>query len=184
MVRIVKTLADSTWRTGAFIIVIAAAAIATVVNGFGLRVSGGLALFFIIWWTLPFAVLPFGIRSQVEAGEVVKGSEPGAPAAVVISHQAWTQHFGQDPSIVGESVLVAGRPMTVVGVVAAGFFGDTIRPNPAGIWMPLGQEPAHRGPASLIDRLDQDWLYAIGRIRGSVDPAAVASRATASPSNC
>ena len=40
----------------------------------------GLALYFIIWWTLLFAVLPFGVQSQQEAREIVPGSEPGAPA--------------------------------------------------------------------------------------------------------
>jgi predicted secreted protein len=40
----------------------------------------GLALYFIIWWTLLFAVLPFGVRSQHEMNEIVPGSEPGAPA--------------------------------------------------------------------------------------------------------
>ena len=40
----------------------------------------GLAVYFVIWWTSLFAILPFGIRSQREAGEVVPGSDPGAPA--------------------------------------------------------------------------------------------------------
>jgi len=40
----------------------------------------GSALYFIIWWTLLFAVLPFGIQSQHELNQVVPGSEPGAPA--------------------------------------------------------------------------------------------------------
>ena len=40
----------------------------------------GLALYFIIWWTLLFAILPFGVRSQQEMNDVVPGSEPGAPA--------------------------------------------------------------------------------------------------------
>jgi len=40
----------------------------------------GMAVFFMIWWIVLFAVLPFGVRqSQREAGEVVPGSEPGAP---------------------------------------------------------------------------------------------------------
>ncbi|MSP94674.1 MAG: DUF1467 family protein [Alphaproteobacteria bacterium] len=39
----------------------------------------GTALFFIIWWILLFAILPFGIRSQHEAKDIVPGSEPGAP---------------------------------------------------------------------------------------------------------
>lgn len=34
----------------------------------------------IIWWTVFFAVLPLGVRSQLEEGEVTPGSEPGAPA--------------------------------------------------------------------------------------------------------
>jgi predicted secreted protein len=39
-----------------------------------------LALYFIIWWTLLFAVLPFGVHSQAEMKDIVPGSEPGAPA--------------------------------------------------------------------------------------------------------
>jgi len=43
----------------------------------------GLVLFIVIWWTLLFAVLPFAVRSQLEDGDVVEGSERGAPA---VSH--------------------------------------------------------------------------------------------------
>lgn len=38
-----------------------------------------LAIFFILWWVVLFAVLPWGIRSQAESGEIVPGSDPGAP---------------------------------------------------------------------------------------------------------
>lgn len=38
------------------------------------------AVYFVIWWTTLFAVLPFGVRSQIEDGEVVPGSEGAAPA--------------------------------------------------------------------------------------------------------
>ena len=40
----------------------------------------GLVLFIVIWWTLLFAVLPFAVRSQLEEGDIVEGSERGAPA--------------------------------------------------------------------------------------------------------
>ncbi|HUG98741.1 MAG TPA: ABC transporter permease, partial [Gammaproteobacteria bacterium] len=120
----------------------------------------------------------FGIRPA--AGRLLRPEDdrPGAEPVVVISHQAWTQRFGQDPSLVGSGLLVYGRPMTVVGVAAHGFFGDTIRPNPATLWIPLGQEPTLRGEASLIDRVNQDWLYAIGRLRPGVDPEQADMRAT------
>ena len=44
-----------------------------------MNLVGGIALYFVIWWITLFAVLPFGIRSQHESGEVVAGTEPGAP---------------------------------------------------------------------------------------------------------
>ncbi|HEX2655342.1 MAG TPA: DUF1467 family protein [Xanthobacteraceae bacterium] len=42
--------------------------------------STSLAIYFIIWWTVLFAVLPWGIRSQAETGDVAPGTDPGAPA--------------------------------------------------------------------------------------------------------
>jgi predicted secreted protein len=37
------------------------------------------AIYFIIWWVVLFTVLPWGIRSQHESGDVIPGSDPGAP---------------------------------------------------------------------------------------------------------
>ena len=91
MIALVKTLSGSVWSTLAVVAVVSVVAIAVVVNGFDLQVSGGLALYFVIWWILLFAVLPFGIRSQAETGEVVAGSEPGAPSAPALREKAlWT----------------------------------------------------------------------------------------------
>ena len=38
-----------------------------------------IALFFIIWWTMLFAILPIGLRTQGEAGEIVPGTPASAP---------------------------------------------------------------------------------------------------------
>ncbi|WP_246215710.1 DUF1467 family protein [Microvirga makkahensis] len=100
MTKLVKILASSLWSTLAVVAVISAVGIAIVVNGFDLRVSGGLALYFVIWWILLFAILPFGVRSQADSGEVVAGTEPGAPAAHGLQEKAiWT-------SLVSAVVLV------------------------------------------------------------------------------
>jgi predicted secreted protein len=37
------------------------------------------AVFFVIWWLCLFLVLPFGVKSQHEAGEVAPGTEGAAP---------------------------------------------------------------------------------------------------------
>ena len=39
-----------------------------------------LAIYFIFWWLVFFAVLPWGIRSQEEQGDIAPGTDPGAPA--------------------------------------------------------------------------------------------------------
>ncbi|MFD1694151.1 DUF1467 family protein [Roseibium aestuarii] len=48
-----------------------------------MSIAFGLAIYFMIWWIVLFAALPFGIRrSQVEAGDVAPGTDPGAPERV------------------------------------------------------------------------------------------------------
>jgi len=50
-----------------------------------------IAIFVTIWFTVLFAVLPFGIRSQHEAGDFVRGTDPGAPVAPRLLVKAlWT----------------------------------------------------------------------------------------------
>jgi predicted secreted protein len=46
------------------------------------------ALYFVIWWTVLFAILPLGVKSQYEAGEVVPGSEGAAPHAPMLLRKA------------------------------------------------------------------------------------------------
>lgn len=69
-----------------------------------------IAIYFIVWWTVIFAVLPFGVRSQHEDGRVEDGTEPGAPqrpllirkmlvttviAALIVGSFAWLVESGR-----------------------------------------------------------------------------------------
>lgn len=71
-----------------------------------------IALYFLIWWTMLFAVLPFGVRTQDEDGSVVPGTPGSAPvkpnllrivlmttvvAAVVFAIVYWAITTGQIP---------------------------------------------------------------------------------------
>jgi predicted secreted protein len=44
-----------------------------------MQIASMIAVFFVIWWLSFVADLPIGNRSQAEMGEVVAGTEPGAP---------------------------------------------------------------------------------------------------------
>ena len=41
----------------------------------------GIAIYIVIWWTVLFAVLPIGVRTQGEDGEIVPGTPASAPTA-------------------------------------------------------------------------------------------------------
>ena len=44
-----------------------------------MSVTFAIAVYFVIWWTVLFAVLPFGVRSQHDAGTRVPGTPASAP---------------------------------------------------------------------------------------------------------
>ncbi len=54
-------------------------------------VTTAVAIFFLIWWVVLFAVLPWGIRSQHEGGDMVIGTDPGAPTMPRLARKLlWT----------------------------------------------------------------------------------------------
>ena len=45
-----------------------------------MRLTSAIAIYFVIWWTCLFAVLPWGVRNVHEAGEKLgEGHDAGAP---------------------------------------------------------------------------------------------------------
>jgi predicted permease len=119
-----------------------------------------------------------GVRPAAGRLLAADDDQPGAPPVVVMSYRVWADRYASDPGAVGATYYVMGKPMTVIGVAAETFFGETIRPDPAGFWIPINQEPMLRGAASIIDRPGQHFLYAIGRITPGAAQAQIQARAT------
>jgi predicted secreted protein len=42
-------------------------------------VYGVIVTFTVVWWLTLFTVLPWGVRSQAEDGQIQAGTDPGAP---------------------------------------------------------------------------------------------------------
>jgi predicted secreted protein len=47
-----------------------------------------IAIYFVVWWIVLFAVLPFGIRTQAEEGDIVLGSAHSAPMRPLLLRKA------------------------------------------------------------------------------------------------
>jgi predicted permease len=103
----------------------------------------------------------------------------GAQAVAVLSHRAWTDRFGGRTDVVGQAVTLNGVPATVVGIAPRGFYGETLRPNPPDIWIPLAAELRVEPASRLLEAKGLHWLYLIGRLRNGVDPASLQPRLTA-----
>jgi len=101
----------------------------------------------------------------------------GAPPVAVISHAIWQSKFNSDPTLVGSSVTLTGHPVTIVGITAEDFLGDRNDGDPAGVWLPVAQEPVLNA-RHLYLMPNAHWLDLIARISNpkNVAPAENAMR--------
>jgi predicted permease len=102
----------------------------------------------------------------------------GSPPVVVLSHHVWQNTYGGDASMVGSTLMIEGHPFTVIGVAPAGFFGDTVRGDPADMWLPIHQEPMLNGDNALLNQSVSAWLRVVGRLRPGASIDGMAPRLT------
>lgn len=62
-----------------------------------------------------------GIAPSLGRGFAAEDDRPGKPALAIISDCLWHEHFSADPAILGRSITIDSRPITVIGVLPPGF---------------------------------------------------------------
>jgi predicted permease len=100
----------------------------------------------------------------------------GEAEAVVLSHAYWQSAFGRDAGVVGRTLVVNGKPLTIVGVVPEGFHGTTMGARPQ-VFVPitfrwLGGDNAFPNH----DSRNSYWAYLFARLKPgtSLEQAAAA----------
>ncbi len=86
--------------------------------------------------------------------------EGSGPTVALLSYQFWHSDFSGDPNIVGRTIRLDGRPVSVIGVLPRNF-----QLAPAGdvpVWVPL-----HNNPYLTTTRSAR-WLNVIGRLAPGV----------------
>jgi putative ABC transport system permease protein len=73
-----------------------------------------------------------------------KEDVPNGPDLAVLGYGLWVRRYGSDPSIVGRTLQINGRPFLVVGVMPREFVLPTDYQNaePSQLWTPLQLDPA------------------------------------------
>ena len=118
---------------------------------------------------LSWNVLPIlGIEPALGRNFTAAEDQPSANGTVILSWGLWKRRFGGNPTILNETILLDGKPYTVVGVMPP-WFGY---PQQAmQLWTPL----YHEEPASLIEALGDHEFTAIGRLKPGVTQAQAVS---------
>jgi predicted permease len=88
-------------------------------------------------------------------------ADGGAPVAV-LGHDLWTRRFGGDAGIIGRTLRLGGRPVTVVGVAPEGVVSRRVPVRPD-VWVPL-DEGAARATDDVTAREAREFLV-LGRLK-------------------
>ena len=90
----------------------------------------------------------------------IKGGHPLA----VLSYEFWKTRFGGDPSILGRTINVNNRSLTVIGVSQQGFYGVEPGFSPQ-IRIPIMMEPQMLTGLDDLQNRRQRWVHIIGRMK-------------------
>lgn len=94
-------------------------------------------------------------------------AKPGAAPVAVLSYKAWVAYFGRDPAILGRSITLDNRPMTIIGVMPPRFTWHV-----ADLWIP--DAASLNGPDGMKKGF---WLQ--GRLKPGIGMAEAQQRLTA-----
>ena len=116
-----------------------------------------------------------GVPMAIGRGFTAEDDRGGPDMLIaVISDGYWTRRFGRDPNVLGQTLTIDGRVLSIVGVTAAGFGG--LDPGTrVDVTLPLAVRTLD-APGFLTDH--ETWLGdmpIVARLRSGVEPA----RATA-----
>lgn len=98
-----------------------------------------------------------GAQPLIGRNFLAEEAQPGREQEVILSYGLWQRAFAANPNVVGTTLHVDGVPMTVVGVMPAGF----AYPDDSEIWGPRAFTPEDLSEGSRGNH----GLEVLGRIR-------------------
>ncbi len=126
------------------------------VNGEGIQVSG---LYFPVLGVRPALGRLLGPQDDTPVGQNF---------VVVVSYAFWSSQLGNDQQIIGQTIIVNGQSMNVIGVGPNGFEGTTLGVTPA-VFVPMSmREQLKSGNDNDLTSRDHYWAYLFARLKPGV----------------
>jgi len=107
----------------------------------------------------------------------------GGHPVTVLSYAFWESRLGADPAVVGKSMTINGRQMTIIGVAPRGFDGTTFGTRPV-FFVPMTMRPTLGvGTEAGLKNRRNYWVYLFARLKPgmTVERAQPAINAVYSP---
>jgi predicted permease len=118
-------------------------------------------------WVSPSYFSVLGARLLAGSDFAVDGTRPDAQAnSAIISWSLWRQAFGGDRSVIGRSIRIDGRPITIRGVAPRGFAGIDV--DASDIWLSLAGLADFRSTGTRP--WQDDWGLIAFRVLARVPP--------------
>ncbi|MGH9411485.1 MAG: FtsX-like permease family protein [Vicinamibacterales bacterium] len=92
----------------------------------------------------------YGVAPILGRSFRVEDTRLGAPGVALLGHAFWESQFGGDPAVLGRVIRIQSAPVTIVGVLPAGFYNNTA------VWQPSQWADAwldRRGSTPVVARL-------------------------------
>jgi putative ABC transport system permease protein len=113
-----------------------------------------------------------GITPPLGRNFLPEEEKPGGDDAAILSDGFWHSHFAADPGVLGKTLSLDGKRVTIVGVLPASFHFPLQFPEPD-VWLPRVSEPNFLTPQQIHS--GAGYLSVIARLR----PGETLSRAQA-----
>src|SRR5579872_3268322 len=96
-----------------------------------------------------------------------EGETAGADPVMVLDYGYWKGHFAADPDIVGKTVSMNGRPVTIVGIAPESFHGlNALVATQA--YLPQGMSVIEGEPADFMTNHLQKNVFIYGRLKPGI----------------
>ena len=115
-----------------------------------------------------------GLGVQPALGRAILDSDDGAPGSgpvAVISDEFWTRRFGRSPGVVGQTILLNFKPITIIGVNPRGFTGASSTQESPDVFMPFSMAAIaspNWATKPLLADPDFWWVLVMGRVKPGV----------------
>lgn len=103
----------------------------------------------------------------------LEGDALEANPIAVLAHEYWERRYGLDPEILGRTIEVDTRSLTVIGIAPAGFTGAQLAP--VDIWIPISEEI----PMNFLAARSALTVRAVARLAPDATVEAAEAEATA-----